>query len=109
MKLSIAEQIRAAGLPEPERERQFHPVRKWKFDYAWAAYMVAAEREGRAWVGGRLVSRHTSRDGYEKDVRKYSEAAILGWLVVRFTAPMEQSGEALGLVERALAARGWAR
>lgn len=103
MKIPIAEQVRAAGLPEPVAEHRFHPSRGWRFDLAWPALLVAAEREGGALRGGRLYSRHTSRRGYEEDCRKYTEAALLGWLLVRFTPGMEASGEALALIERALA------
>jgi hypothetical protein len=104
VKLALADQIRMAGLPEPEPEYRFAPPRRWRFDWAWPApYMVAAEREGGTWKGGR----HTRGSGFRKDVDKYNAAAILGWLLIRFTADMEPDGKALDAITRALAARGW--
>ena len=61
-------------------EHRFHDSRKWRFDYALPAIMVAIEIEG---IGG--VSRHTTITGYAKDCEKYREAAALGWRVLRFT------------------------
>lgn len=69
------------GLPQPEREYRFHPVRKWRFDYAWPTYMVALEVEGAVWVRGR----HTRGSGFLKDMEKYNTAASMGWLVLRTT------------------------
>ena len=71
---TLALHIKAAGLPEPEREARFHPVRRWKFDFAWRAQKVAFECEGGTWVGGA----HNRGKHYESDCEKYSEAAILG-------------------------------
>lgn len=81
----LAFQIKAFGLPEPEREYRFHPERKWRFDFAWPAYMLAAEIEGLVptWKtpGG---GRHQRIGGYEDDLVKYNAAAALGWKVLRF-------------------------
>ena len=46
--------------------------------------------------------RHVRGKGFTEDCRKYSEAALLGWKVVRVTGEMVKNGEALALVERAL-------
>ena len=105
MKLPFAEQARAAGLPAPEPEYRFAPPRRWRLDLAWPAFRVAAEREGGVWTQGR----HVRGAGYIADMDKYNTAAIMGWLLVRFTPEQEASGEALALVERALIARGWKR
>ena len=50
----------------------------------------------------RLGGRHVSVKGFEQDAVKYSEAAILGWRVLRVTGRMVKRGEALAYVERAL-------
>lgn len=96
--VDIAEQIRLAGLPEPVAEYRFHPSRRFRFDWAWPEHRVALEREGATWTGGR----HVSGAGYESDCVKYSEAALLGWVVIRATASMIRDGRALQLLERAL-------
>lgn len=91
-------QLRQAGLPTPERETTFHPVRGWRFDLAWPVAMLAVEIDGGTWRRGR----HTQPKGFEEDCRKLAEAALLGWTVLRVTGGMVRSGEAAGLVERAL-------
>ena len=98
----LAFHIHAAGLPAPEREHRFHPVRKWRFDFAWPDQKVAAECEGATWTNGR----HVRGAGFEKDCIKYNQAALLGWTVLRFTSGMINSGEALNAIEDALAAVG---
>ena len=63
----------------PLTEHRFHPIRKWRFDYAWPEHRIALEVEGGVWVGGR----HTSGAGFVKDMEKYNEAACLGWRIIR--------------------------
>jgi hypothetical protein len=94
----LAFHIHAAGLPEPVREYRFHDTRRWRFDFAWPEYQVAAEVEGGVFTKGR----HTRGPGFVKDCEKYNEAALLGWIVLRFPSPMISSGEALAMLERAL-------
>ena len=96
LELEFLAQVRLAGLPEPEREYRFHPTRRWKFDFCWPSKMVAVELEGGTWTGGR----HTRPVGFEQDCEKYNEAAIMGWRVLRFTANMVRSGEALTETEQ---------
>lgn len=95
----LAARCRQMGLPE--REVRFWPGRQFRFDLAWPDRKVACEVEGGSYVGGR----HIRPQGYENDCVKYSEAAILGWLVVRVTTHMVEDGRASELIERALAAR----
>lgn len=90
------------GPGKPEAEFRFHPTRRWRFDYAWPAHMVALEYEG---IYGRGGSRHTSLAGYAGDAEKYSEAAILGWCVIRVTAPMVRDGKLTDMLVRVFEAR----
>jgi hypothetical protein len=99
----LAVQIRAAGLPEPEREVVFAPPRRFRFDFAWRCEhgcrsFVAVEVEGATWVAGR----HTRGVGFENDCKKLNLAAIEGWCVLRFTPAMIRSGEAVKTLEKAL-------
>ena len=94
----MALQIKAAKLPEPKREVMFHKTRKWRFDFSWWDFAVALEVEGGQWIKGR----HQRPDGFENDAIKYSEAALLGWTVIRATTNMVKDGRALALLERAL-------
>lgn len=87
-------QLSLAGLPAPVPEYRFAPPRRWRFDWAYPDRRIALEREGGIWVRGR----HTRGRGYEADCRKYNRAAVLGWVVLRFSPGMIRSGEALALV-----------
>ncbi len=61
---------------EMVRELQFHPERKWRFDFAWPGAMLALELEG--------VGRHQTFVGYRADCEKYNAATLRGWRVLRF-------------------------
>ena len=63
-------------------EHRFHPVRKWRFDFAFPSQMVAFEFEGGVFTQGR----HSRGVGLSADCDKYNEAQRMGWKVYRFTA-----------------------
>ena len=98
LELELLSQIRALGLPEPKREFRFYPTRRWRFDLAYPERMLAIEVEGGTWVRGR----HTTGAGFAKDCEKYNTAAMLGWTVLRYTADMIHSGEAVNQIEEVL-------
>ena len=62
-------------------EHQFHPGRRWRFDYAIPSAMVAIEVEGGIYTKGR----HTRGKGFEADIEKYNTAESMGWHVLRVT------------------------
>lgn len=86
--------MRAVGL-SPQAEYRFHPVRRWRFDYAFPELMLAVEVEGGAWTGGR----HTRGKGFQNDLDKYDEAMRLGWTVYRCSPEMVKQGRAVQTVE----------
>ena len=86
-----------------EREYKFHDCRRWRFDYALPAILVAVEYEGLPLQVQK--SRHTTISGFCGDCEKYSEAAILGWCVVRVNAVSMESGLAHELIRRAVDSR----
>jgi hypothetical protein len=45
----MAWQIRVAGLPEPVRELKFHPVRRWRADFAWPDHPIPPQVSFLAW------------------------------------------------------------
>jgi very-short-patch-repair endonuclease len=100
MTIDFLTQLLTAGLPEPQVEVPVCPGRRWKFDFAYPEIFLAIEFEGGTWTGGR----HVRGKGYENDARKYNEATIRGWRVLRFTADMVKSGEALATIERLFSA-----
>jgi very-short-patch-repair endonuclease len=72
------------GMPPMEpfvREYRFHPVRKWRFDYAFPEHKVAVEKDGGVWSGGK----HGRGSGIVKDHEKQNHAAMLGWRILRCT------------------------
>lgn len=80
----------------PEREFMFHPTRKWRFDFAWPDIKLAVE------VEGGVNGRHQRIGGFTGDCVKYSEAAVLGWRVIRATTAQVMSGQAIVWVMKAL-------
>lgn len=89
-------QTRLLGLPIPEREYKFHPKRRWRFDFAWPALMLAVEIEGGVWSGGR----HTSGVGFTLDCEKYNEATIAGWRILRVTGAQVKNLQAFDWTRR---------
>ncbi len=92
---TLALHIRADKLLEPVREYRFHPIRQWRFDFAWPELKLAVEVEGGTWSNGR----HTRGSGFEEDCEKYSQAMVLGWNVYRCTGDMVKSGAAINTIK----------
>lgn len=90
---------KAHGLPEPVPEYPFAPPRKWRFDWLFEGWL-ALEVEGLAEGGGE--GRHQRTGGWLKDMEKYNEAAIRGYVVLRCTTKELNSGAACALIKRAL-------
>ncbi|MDP7636682.1 MAG: hypothetical protein QF577_03935 [Phycisphaerae bacterium] len=91
-------QIKAEGLPIPEREKRFHETRKWRFDFYWPEIRVACEVEG----GTYRTSRHTTGVGFHNDCEKYNNAALLGILVLRVDSKHIKDGSAIDWLRKAL-------
>ena len=70
----------ASPLPGAElvREHRFHPVRRWRWDFALPAIKLAVEIDGRG--------RHQTVQGVRNDCAKANAAVALGWRVLRFPA-----------------------
>lgn len=92
--------LRSVRLPAPIREHRFHPVRRWRFDYAWPEQRVALEVEGGVWTGGR----HTRGAGFVKDMEKLNAATVAGWRVVRVVPGKLCSSATVGMLESLLVA-----
>lgn len=92
---------RAWGLPEPVPEYRFHPVRRWRFDWAWPDRLVALEVNGGVFTAGR----HSRGVGQTKDFEKWSHAAVAGWRLLHVT-PRDLAGpQTLALLEAVFHAR----
>lgn len=79
------------------KEFRFHPVRRWRFDYAFPKFKVALEVEGGVWTGGR----HVSPKGFLGDMEKYNTAAVMGWRVLRTVPGCLCGRNTLDMVRRA--------
>ncbi len=80
------------------KEFKFHPVRKWRFDYAVPEHKIALEVEGGVWTGGR----HTSPKGFLGDIEKYNTATLMGWRVFRTTPDELYRKKTLDLIKTAI-------
>jgi hypothetical protein len=103
--------LKAASVKQATREYVFATPRKWRFDFAWPAEMVAVEIEGGIYSQGR----HVRPQGFIKDCEKLNAASFpdkhgRSWCVFRFCAEHVHRGDALVLVEKALKRRkGYAK
>jgi hypothetical protein len=99
MKLDLAVQLKAVGLPYA-MEVEFHPSRKWRLDFVVAG-AIAVEVMGAVFKQGR----HTRGKGYEEDCEKQNEAEIRGFTYLRVTPTHVLNGKALEWIQRAVKAR----
>ena len=78
------------------KEHRFHPVRKWRFDFACLEKRVAVEIAGGVFSGGR----HTRGVGYINDMEKYNTAVELGWKILRYTPDQIKKTKHLDQIKR---------
>ena len=95
---TLAFQIRATGLPEPEREYQAVPKRKFRYDFAFVQEKLLVEVQGGIWTRGS----HARPKGITRDMTKLNLAQLAGWRVMQFSRGMIESGEALDMISKAL-------
>jgi very-short-patch-repair endonuclease len=86
------------GVPTPECEHRFHPVRKWRIDFAWPQHKVGLEVDGGIFSGGR----HTRGAGWLKDTEKINTAVTMGWRMLRCTPQQLCTSEMLDTIKQAL-------
>lgn len=82
----------------PEPEHQFHPTRKWRFDYAFVEAKVALEVEG----GVHTAGRHIRPKGFLNDMEKYNAAAVSGWRVLRCTPSTLRTFATIKMIKEAI-------
>lgn len=98
-KAQFLDQLQVASLPAPEMEVRFHPVRKWRFDFAWPDRKVAVEYQGGVFYGG---IGHNGIKGVKRDCLKFSSAVALGWRLFLINADMVRDGTAFSFLQDAL-------
>lgn len=96
---AVLEELSSSPL---EREYQFHPERKFRFDYAWPEKKIALEVEGGLWRKG--GGAHSHPKGILRDIEKYNLATTLGWRVIRVTShkPEKIDGWLVGWLDKEL-------
>lgn len=98
--------LRAAGLPEPERQTRLslppiapgRPRRTCHFDFAWPALKVSVEVHGGIWSRGR----HNSGVGVTTDAEKAAHAQLQGWTLITVTDKLIDDGRAVELIRAAI-------
>jgi very-short-patch-repair endonuclease len=90
------------GIEKPQTEYKFHPIRKWRFDYAWLDRKIAVEIEGGIWIRGASGrgGAHSLPSNIIRDMEKSNAAQALGWRVFRFTPQQLKTGEAQNFMMR---------
>jgi very-short-patch-repair endonuclease len=95
-------QIRAMGLPEPEREYRAIKGRMFRFDFAWTEpnHKLLVEVNGGTYTQGA----HSTGQGIARDYEKANLAQLAGWRVLTFDCKAVKSGEAVEVIRQALEA-----
>lgn len=86
---------KALGGVKLDAEVKFHPVRKWRFDFALVDQKIAIELEGGIWTNGA----HSRGAHFNSDAEKYNQANLLGWRVFRLTTDMISATHIMPIIE----------
>lgn len=97
----VALPLSMRGYPLPETQWRFSSQRRWRVDACYLHAKVAVECDGDLWSAR---SGHTRGQGALRDREKGNELAVMGFVLLRLTRQMLDSGAALETVERALRA-----
>ncbi len=96
--MTLDQQCKAIGLPQPETEVRFHPTRKWRADFLFRQAMLIVEQDGGLFVRGR----HSRGVGAELDMEKHAAALALGFRVMRVSPRHVKNGQAVQWIEKVL-------
>ena len=107
---TLYDKIVSAGLPQPVcvftgngKQWRFHPVRRWRFDFAWPdkEMMIAMECQGGLWRG----KGHGTGAKYRADREKAAYAQFMGWVYLEASVDMIRDGMAVELLRQAFLVR----
>jgi very-short-patch-repair endonuclease len=87
----LAVHIRADKLPEPKRQAQLNPERKWRIDFAWPDMRVAVEVDGEV---------HRIKERFHADIEKHAWLTLNGWTLLRVGGREVRSGKAIEWIKR---------
>lgn len=77
-------------------EFKFHPVRKWRFDFAIPDLKIAIEIDGGLFIYGR----HNHAISMIKDYEKFNAAAESGWVILKFIPSQLKENATLDIIQR---------
>ena len=95
----LASQLTFVGISYV-RQAKFCPGRRYACDFAMVEHGLIVEVQG----GGYNSGRHHRAAGYAADCERMGRALALGWRMLYVTPQQVTSGEALRMVQEALAA-----
>lgn len=98
LELLLLRKLRRVGLPEGEAQVRGIPGRKFAFDRAWRAQMVAVNVQGAIYVRGA----HSTGTGIERDCEVACLASLAGWKYLPVTEKQIKSGQAVEWIAQAL-------
>lgn len=102
LETKVADDLRDCQLLDGcKPQHKFHPHRKWLIDFAWPRYRIALEVNGGTYSRGR----HSRGTGQRNDYEKWSEASILGWLVILVDSKDVNRKVHIDRIQRAMEAR----
>lgn len=91
----------AAGTLTPKTRK----VAMWEFDFAFLAHKLLIEIDGGIWRPG--GGAHSHPIDITRNMTKQNDAALAGFITLRFTPAEVKSGHAIAFTQRVLATRGW--
>lgn len=84
-----------------EQQFKFHHSRQWRFDFAWPRYKIAIDINGGTYNRGK----HSRGPAQRNDYEKWSEASILGWMVLLVDSKDVSKRIHIDRIQRAIEAR----
>lgn len=82
---------------ELQAEFQFHPSRKWRFDFYNVALKICIEIDGGIW---QEISGHNSGKGILNSMEKQNEAVCMGWRPIHLTPQQRFTTYIIELIKR---------
>lgn len=102
LEAQVAEDLRNTMLDQGcVPQHPITPKRKWALDFAWPKYRIALEVNGGTYNRGR----HSRGTGQRNDYEKWSEASILGWLLILVDSKDVKKKVHIERIQRAMEAR----
>lgn len=77
----------------------------WEYDFTFHEQKVIVEIDGGIWRPG--GGAHSHPIDIRRNMTKQNDAALAGFIVLRFTPEEVKAGHAIALTQRVLATRGW--